>query len=626
MTTTNELATMAASHFAAGRYGEAVAAYRAALNLAPANAGVIHNLGIALAAKGDFDEAVAILRHASVLQPRAAAPWLALGHLEFRRKRIEAGEAAFAHAAALSPGSVEAQYNLGYARHELGRFADAIPALETARRLDPADEQVWYQLFSTRLAQGEREAALADFLGFEKGAALTPFLFHAALDSVRGLGDTEMEERYLRRATHLTYGPKDTQTLAGILARLQYFDVTRTELLRLYRTYDALVQQRCAADAPLANPTRRPGDRVRIGYLSADFRQHVMGRLMQDVIGAHDRDRYAIHLYSLQSAAASDPVAASFRQAADRYIELPWPDDLAAARVIAADDCDVLVDLMGHTKGSRPEILAFKPARIIVTHLGYHGALGLSQVDFKLTDRHADVADAGDFQIERPLALGSCVMPFRRAEREPIAPGSRQALGVAADAVIFGEFVPLKKLSPRCLTLWRAILAEVPRGMLAFSPASPADHPAYIRQLEGSGIDASRVRFIARGEDESAERARYGLVDLVLDTVPYSGGDATTAALEAGVPVVTLVGTRQAERMSASILWHLGFDELVAATERDYVVRAIALASDRAQRARLSVALRASYAKLAPNHTTRYTRDLEAALDTAIASAARLAG
>ena len=186
--------------------------------------------------------------------------------------------------------------------------------------------------------------------------------------------------------------------------------------------------------------------------------------------------------------------------------------------------------------------------------------------------------------------------------------------------------MPLKKLSPRCLTLWRAILAEVPNGVLLFSPALPAEHPAFIRQLEGSGIERSRVRFIARGEDESGERARYGFVDVVLDTIPYSGGDTTTAALEAGVPVVTLAGFRHAERVSASILRHLGFDELVATTERDYVNRAIALAGDSARRTALSAAIREEYVKLAPNHSAHYTRALEAALDTAIASVPRQTG
>ena len=222
--------------------------------------------------------------------------------------------------------------------------------------------------------------------------------------------------------------------------------------------------------------------------------------------------------------------------------------------------------------------------------------------------------------------MGSCVMPFRRAEPDAVVAGPRESLGVPGDAIVFGEFVPVKKLSPRCLALWREILARVPQRVLLFSPTSPAEHPAYLRQLEGSGIGGDRVRFIARGVDEAAERARYGFVDLVLDTIPYSGGDTTTAALEAGIPVVTLVGFRHAERMSASILRHLDHDELVATTEQDYIGRVVALANDPGRRARLSAGIRARYAALAPNHSTQYTRDLEAALTRAIASPARPAG
>ena len=209
------------------------------------------------------------------------------------------------------PDSIEAHYNLGYARHELGRFADAIPALETARKLGPKDEQVWYHLFNTRLAAGRGARPRSPtFSEFEEDAALTPCVFHAALDSLRGhRRPRQKEERYLRRATDLKYAQRRTRGRSPeILARLQYFDVYAPELLRLYQTYDALMQQRCAGDTPLANPTRAPGGRVRIGYLSADFRQHVMGRLMFDVISAHDRDRYAIlSVLARRRRCSSDP-------------------------------------------------------------------------------------------------------------------------------------------------------------------------------------------------------------------------------------------------------------------------------------------------------------------------------
>src|SRR5262249_47707780 len=161
----------------------------------------------------------------------------------------------------------------------------------------------------------------------------------------------------------------------------------------------------------------------------------------------------------------------------------------------------------GHTMFSRPEILAYKPARRIVTHLGSHGALGLSQVDFKLTDREADVADAGRFQIEQPLPMSCCVLPFRRAQRGAASAPSREAVGTAAAALVLGEFVTVQKLSPRCLGLWRTILERVPNAVLLFSPSATGEHAGFRRQLAGYGIDPARAAFVARGRDEAEAAA-----------------------------------------------------------------------------------------------------------------------
>jgi predicted O-linked N-acetylglucosamine transferase (SPINDLY family) len=611
----------ASAHYAAGRIDAAVAAYRRARDLAPRNAEILHNLGVALAATSRLDEAAGAFTEAAALAPDSPAPWLALGHLEFGRDRLERAEAAFGAAARIAPDSVEALYNLGFTRHERWRFAEAVPPLAAARALAPANEQVWYQLYNTRLAAGDYEGALVDFLAFEADAAVTPVFLRAALESVRTLGDAAREDRVLREVLAFDYGANDVATLAGFLMRLQYFDVRRADLKRLYDTYDRLMQARVAGVQPLAAPVRKPG-RTRIGYLSADFRQHVMGRLVFDVIGAHDRDRYAIHLYSLASPA--DGLTAQFRALADHYVELPPRRDLDAARAIAEDDCDVLVDLMGHTMFSRPEILAFKPARRVVTHLGSHGAIGLSQVDFKITDRHADVADAADYQIERPLPMDSCVLPLRRAKRgHDVAAPSRDALCIVHDAIVFGEFVTVQKLSPRCLSLWRRILARVQRAILLFSPSTSTEHAGLRRQLAGHGIDPARAAFIARGADEAAAHARYAVVDLVLDTIPYTGGDTTLAALDAGIPVITLAGTRHAERMGASILLHMGLGGLVADSEEAYVDLAVRLASDADARARAADEVAARFAAAAPLFPTRYTRDLEAALDAARATTPR---
>ena len=604
--------------YASAQFDEAAVAYRRALLLAPGNAAVMHNLGVALAAAGRNDEAAATLAETVALAPQALASWLALGHVEVGRDRLEVAEAAFAAAARVAPQSVEALYNLGYARHEQWRFADAVPPLAAAHSLAPANEQVWYQLYNTLLALGDGEAARAHLQGFEHAAKPTALFLRAALESVRTLGDPAREATVVEQVLAYPFGADDVGALAGFLMRLQYFDVARGDLKRLYDTYDRLMRARIGRAAPLARASRCPG-KVRVGYLSADWRGHVMGRLMLDVIGAHDRDRYAIHLYSLASPTAADAMTERFRAMADRFVDLPARNDRDAARAIAADDCDVLVDLMGHTMFSRPEILAYKPARRIVTHLGSHGGLGLSQVDFKLTDPEADAADAGLFQIEQPLALSCCVLPFRRARRSGVVAPARGAQGIAPDAIVLGEFVTVQKLSPRCLGLWRVILERAPTALLLFSPSAESERAGLRHQLAGSGIDPARAVFVPRGRDEGESTARYALVDLVLDTLPYTGGDTTLAALDAGVPVVTLAGTRHAERMSASILRHAGLPELVTANEADYVELAIDLATDADRRARVAALVRERFATAAATFPTRYTRALEAALDAAIA-------
>jgi len=617
MTALRDELEAAGAHYAQARYDAAVEAYRRALTLAPGSAAVAHNLGVALAASGRVDEARAALSRAVALAPGAVASWLALGHLEFGHGRLDAAEAAFAAAARTAPDSVEAQYNLGYARHERGRFAEALAPLAAARALAPANEQVWCQLYNTRLALDDREGALADFVAFEPGAAPTAAFLRAALECVRMQGDAEREAQVVAQVLAHEFAAADLVALAGVLMRLQYHDVAREDLLRLHRSYDRLMRAHVGS-VVLAAPRRRAG-RTRVGYLSADFRRHVMGQLLHDVLGAHDRDRYEVRLYSLAPATLEDATTDRFRALADGFVALPT-GDLEAAQAIAADDCDVLVDLAGHTTFSRPAILARKPARRIVTHLGSHGLTGLSQVDFKLTDRHADVADAADFQIERPLALDCCVLPFRRARRDAGAAPSREALALAPEAVVLGEFVTVQKLSPRCLGLWRAILERVPPAILLFSPNAAADRAAFLRRLAGFGIDPARAAFAPRGGDEAESAARYAVVDLVLDTLPYTGGDTTLAALDAGVPVVTLAGIRHAERVSASILLHTGLPELVAESEAEYVELAVALASDRPRRARVAATVADRYAAAAATYPSGYARHFEAALDAAIAA------
>jgi len=211
------------------------------------------------------------------------------------------------------------------------------------------------------------------------------------------------------------------------------------------------------------------------------------------------------------------------------------------------------------------------------------------------------------------------VLPIRRIAPAAASPITREALGLSADAVVFGTFVSLLKLSPRCLMLWRTILERVPGSVLAFSPRKESGQALLVRRLASFGIDASRVVFIPWTMNEATDRARYRLIDVVLDTLPYTGGDTTAAALDMAVPVVTRVGERAAERMTYSLLAHLGVTDTVARSDDEYVAIACRLAQDGAWRASIAAAIAEKLPQSGLADLDRYARALEAAYERAVA-------
>ena len=621
MTALRDLLASAARNAAAGRVDDALANYRGALKRSPALAEAHYNVGVLLARKGDLDGAERSLDRALRLKPSWAQAYLALGHLYFRQARYADAERSFGRAATHEPASVEALFNLATSRDRQRRWGDALSPLKSARELAPDNEDIWFALRGHLLLFQREEEAFDDFRRFEANAALSARIVAAGLLSARIAPGSDYENKYLPLALDWPYQPGDAAYAAVAVAQAQYFDVTREQLLRVYQAHDRVRQAERGSIADLAAPLSAgdAGRPIRIGYLSADLRSHVMGRLMLEVVRRHDAGRFCVHAYSLAVREIEDEVTEQFRACCAEFRRLDDVDDASAAKLIADDGIDILVDLMGHSGSSRPAILLYKPAPVIITHLGNHGAVGMRQVDFKLTDSHADLPDAHRYQIEAPLALDGCVLPFRRVAAAPEAPATRASLGLDEAATVFGVFVSLLKLSPRCLLLWKRILDAVPRAVLAFSPTRTAQHALYRRRLESFGIAAERIVFVPWAQDDAIGRSRYRLIDVVLDTLPYTGGDTTAAALDMGVPVVTRVGTRQAERMTYSLLAHLGVTATVAHNDDDYVAIAVRLALDPTWRHAVAAEILAALPGSGLADADRYTRSLESAYGRALA-------
>jgi protein O-GlcNAc transferase len=227
-----------------------------------------------------------------------------------------------------------------------------------------------------------------------------------------------------------------------------------------------------------------------------------------------------------------------------------------------------------------------------------------------------------DWMIETLLPMGGCVYPYRHVAPAATNPFTRQALGIASDAVVLGAFVTPMKLSRRCLSLWRDVLARVPRAVLAFSPTQAALRPVFERLCSAAGIPRERLAFVPQGRDDAENQCRYALVDFVLDPMPFGGVNGVIEPLDAGVPVLTLVGARHGERSAWSILANLGVTHTVAQSGRDYVELAARLAEDRAFMREVREAIRDGLAGSPLTDAAAHTRALEAAYLDALARAA----
>ena len=507
-----------------------------------------------------------------------------------------------------APEFGEAQCNLGLSQLRQLQPNRALPALTRARELAPKHEMPWLSLRRALHMLRREQDALADFLEFEKHATPSAQLILAGLETARMVPGDDLERRYVPLALEWPYAVPDLDALANIVGALPYFYVSREAALGLYRTYDRLAQASRANVADLA-PAPAPDSEgsLRIGLLSADFRKHVMGRIVDEVIARHDRAAFEFRLYSLAPPGGEDALTERLRERTSAFTRLAGMSDHAAASTIAADRLHILVDLMTHTSWSQPGILLLKPAPVIVSHLGSHGVVGLRQVDFKITDRVADLDDAAEFQLERTLRMSCSIIPIRQFD------GTRGNDRHVGSSITFGSFASLQKTSPRCLAAWKRILDRVPGATLMFSPYQEWHRDLYRRRLESFGIATHRIGFLPRTLDEAKDRARYAMLDVMLDAFPYTGGDSAACATAEGVPFVTLCGQRHCERVAASVLTHLGVTETVASTEDEYVEIAVRLAGDDAWRNAISQRIRSAL----PGHDaamTAYTRGLESAL------------
>ena len=380
---------------------------------------------------------------------------------------------------------------------------------------------------------------------------------------------------------------------------------SQSEILVESRRWDANQAVPGASNEP-SNPSDS-NRRLRVGYVSPDFRQHSVSHFLDAVFAGHNRHSFEVFGYA--EVVKPDQETARFRDLSDGWCSTVGMTDPAVAERIRDDRIDILVDLAGHTANNRLLAFAERPAPVQVTWLGYPNTTGLSAMDCRLTDAIADPEGVADAQHSETLVR----LPngFLSYAPELDGPPAR-----TTGHVTFGSFNNLAKVTPEVVETWARILDRIPNSRLVIKSRPLADagtRKRYLEMFVARGIDANRVELCAWIASKSGHLGAYARVDIGLDPFTYNGTTTTCEALWMGVPAITLSGDRHAGRVGASILTRVGHADFVAETEEAYVEKAAALANDLDRLSALRKDLRDRMRQSPLCDADGFARDIEAA-------------
>lgn len=550
----------------AGRLGEAEKLYREVLAANPSHAAALHGLGVVALQAGHFAPAAELFGRAAAVtdsEPAVLNNWgIALARLGRPLEARHRFEAALAN----QPRFADALVNLGHALADLGETEAALARLRTAVEVAPDSIEARCGAGRVLLAlrrPAAAEAVLREALALRPGHGPALNLLGNALREQGRLAEALEAYRASQAAR-----PDHPEAWSNFLVALNADpSVSARDAFEAHREFGHRFGA-LGASLPPGPPARRDG-RLRVGYVSADFRAHAVAAFIEPVFAHHDRTRVEVTAYS--NGTTEDGVTARLRGLVERFVSVAGLSDARFVDRVRADGIDVLVDLSGHTAGHRLLAFARRAAPVQATWLGYPNTTGLAAMDFRITDGRADPPGADSLHTERLVRLPQCAWCYRPwPDAPPVA--QRRA---RAGSIAFGAMNNPAKLNPVVLAAWARILASLPGStMLMHAPDDEGLRGRILRTFGDAGVEARRVSFFPR-LPTAAYLARYGEVDIALDPFPCAGATTTLDALWMGVPVLTLAGDRPYSRSGASILGALGLADWVAASPDDYVDRAI---------------------------------------------------
>ncbi len=527
---------------------------------------------VILQALGRFDESLASYKQAIALDPNYESAMINLSNLYYEIKQHVKAIESFNHALQINPNCDKALAGQGIILTEMNRYEDAIPLFERLLEANP---------------------------DFDYGRGL---LFHAEQHGCDW-------RRFEQSRTLIEQGIREHRRVCKTLPFMSLSN-SPEELLQCVKIFaEHLFPPK---NKPLWQGEHYRHDKIRLAYMSPDFREHPVGHLMAGVIENHDKAKFEVIAFSLGLDDKGN-LRKRFEQAFDQFIDVRGRKSWEIAEMIRNLEVDILVDLAGYTADSRTDVFAYRPAPIQVNYLGYPGSLGVDYMDYILADRVVIPEAHQKFYSEKVAYLPDAYLPtdanLKISERTP----TREEMGLPATGVVFCSFNHDYKINPPMFDVWMRLLDKVPGSVLWLMKLNePAQHNLR-REAEQRGIDPDRLIFATRVPLVEDHLARYRLADMFLDTTPYNAHTTASDCLRVGLPVVTYLGNTFSGRVAASLLQAIGMPELITHSFEEYETLALKLATDQAWLAELKAKLLANQATYPLFKTDLFCKNLEQA-------------
>ncbi|MDA9896227.1 tetratricopeptide repeat protein [Amylibacter sp.] len=619
-----------------GDLDKASQAFKKVTELSPNNAEGFNNMGVTLQDQGKLEEALVAFNRVLDLHPDHTEVHFNIGNAFQTQSRLEEAIEAYKKALSLKPDRAEAYYNMGITLQEQGKLVEAIEAYKKALSFKPDYADAYYNMAIVLQIQGKLDEAI---VSFEKVLKLKPdyayghynmgVIFqnqgncNAAITSYAKALSLEPSNAKLRSLKLFQQAKicdwKALEEDRPLWSRLGVSGKA-VEAFALLSFEDAPERHRLRSEnyakehfpvkstKQFEKPSQMP-KRLRIGYFSADFKEHPASYLMFKIIECHDRSLFDVYGYSIGQPKL-DKMREKISGAFDVFKDIHSSSDIEALKTIHNDKIDIAIDLTGYTKDSRTNLFSSRLAPVQINYLGYPGTLGADFMDYIVADQNLIPEAFQEFYIEKQIYLPHTYWPTNNIQAISQKVQTKEDMGLPSDGFVFCCFNNNYKISPKEFDIWMRLMGKVEGSVLWLLKSNKWAEHNMKREVEARGVSADRVVFAERVEN-SEHLARHRLADLFLDTFNYNAHTTASDALWAGLPLVTKLGKGFATRVAGSLLNAVGLPELITHNENDYEALILELATNPKKLNKIKKKLEVNRLSKPLFNTEQYTKHLE---------------